>query len=476
MAVGPAGAEELDTLCKEFANYVDQSPTPFHLCAESAKLLAAKGFKELKEADAWCKDGLIQPGGKYYYTRSMSTIVAFCVGGKFEGGGGFHIVGAHTDSPVLKLKPCSKKTSAGYLQVAVQTYGGGLWHTWFDRELTVAGCVIVGEGGGFKKKLVHIKRPILRVPTLAIHLQSADERASFGPNKETHLQPVLALIQDVLNRGGSGDATDDKSEADPRHCPELLSMLSSELGCAAHDIKDFDLSLCDTQPGQTWGLRNEFLSSPRLDNQVHCFTAMRALLEYAAGDISQDTGVALAVCFDHEEVGSESTHGAASPVMQEAVERIGGCFAKGDVELHKVSKRRSFLISADAAHAVHPNWAGKHDSGHQPLLNKGTIIKTNDNQRYATNAETGFIVRELARQAGVTVQEFVVRNDCPCGSTIGPIIAARTGIRTVDVGVPSLSMHSIRETIGVADIMNSLVLFSTYYKNFRALDDACIFS
>jgi len=475
MTAGPASAEELDNLCKEFRDYVDQAPTPFHLCAETAKLLTASGFKELKEAEAWCKDGLIQPGGKYYYTRNLSTLVAFCVGGKFEGGGGFHVVGAHTDSPVLKLKPCSKKTSAGYLQVAVETYGGGLWHTWFDRELTVAGAVIVAEGAAFKKKLVHVKRPILRVPSLCIHLQTADERASFGPNKETHLQPVLAMIQDMLNRGSAG-AADDKSEADPRHCPELLSMLAAELGCAVHDIKDFELTLCDTQPGQIWGLRNEFFSGPRLDNQVHCFTATRALLEYAAGDISGDTGVALAALFDHEEVGSESTCGAGSTVMQDAIDRIGGCFAKGDVELSKISIRHSFLLSADVAHAVHPNWSGKHDSGHQPHLNKGAVIKTNDNQRYATNSETGFVVRELARQAGISVQEFVVKNDCPCGMTIGPIIASKTGVRTVDVGVPSLSMHSIRETIGVADIMNSLVLKSTFFKKFRALDDLCIFT
>merc|ERR1719433_2279821 len=156
-------------------------------------------------------------------------------------------------------------------------------------------------------------------------------------------------------------------------------------------------------------------------------------------------------------------------MMQEAVERIGGCFAKGDAELHRVAIRRSFLLSADAAHAVHPNWVGKHDSGPQPMLNKGTVIKSNANQRYATNTETGFMFREIARQAGVSVQEFVVRNDCPCGSTIGPIIASKTGIRTIDVGVASWSMHSIRETMGVADIMNSLTLFSTFYKKFRAL-------
>jgi len=243
-------------------------------------------------------------------------------------------------------------------------------------------------------------------------------------------------------------------------------------GCRA-DIRDFDLSLCDTVPGQFWGLKNEFFSSPRLDNHVHCFTALVALLDHTA-NIASDNAVSMVCCFDHEEVGSDSSCGAGSPVMQEAVERIGGCFCKGDEELHKIAIRKSFLISADAAHAIHPNYSGKHDSGHTPLLNKGTVIKSNGNQRYATNSETGFMFRELARQGGLPVQEFVVRNDCACGATIGPIIASRTGIRAVDVGVATLSMHSIRETMGVKDIMNSLMLFKTFYAKFRALEDLCI--
>jgi len=462
-------------LVTELKDYLDRAPTPFHLCAESVKLLASNGFKELNEAEPWSKKGLVQPGGKYYYTRNMSTIVAFCVGGDFEAGGGFHVVGAHTDSPVLKLKPCSKKSASGYLQVAVETYGGGLWHTWFDRELTLAGCVIVADGKGFKKRLVHIKRPILRVPSLCIHLQSAGERESFAPNKETHLQPILSMIENVLNKTDDSNSDSKANDADPRHCSDLCLLLAEELGCSTNDIKDFELTLCDTQPCQIWGLQNEFLSSPRLDNQVHCFTSVKALVQHATGDVSKDKAISMICCFDHEEVGSESACGAGSPVMQEAIERIGGCFSKGDAEMQKVSIRRSFLISADVAHAIHPNWAGKHDTGHTPLLNKGTVIKTNDNQRYATNSVTGFMLREIARQAGTAVQEFVVKNDCPCGTTIGPIISAKTGIRCVDVGVPSLSMHSIRETIGVADVTNSVDLFATFFKHFRSLDDSCSF-
>lgn len=468
----PMPAQDEEKLAQDFKAFIDQTPTPFHCCEESIKLLKAQGFKELKEREPWCKHGLVHSGGKYYYTRNMSTLVAFCVGGNYEAGGGFHVIGAHTDTPVLKLKPCSKKSSNGYMQVAVETYGGGLWYTWFDRELAFAGCVIVADGSGFKKRLVHVKRPVLRVPSLAIHLQSADERSAFGPNKETHLQPILTMIEDMLNKPSAGKAD---GADDPRHHSAIVQLVAEELGCKPSDIKDFDLTLCDTQPAQFWGLHNEFFSSPRIDNHIHCYTALRALLDHAAGDLSSDKNVSIICCFDHEEVGSESACGAGSPVMQEAVERIGGCFSKGDEEMHKVSIRRSFLVSADVAHAVHPNWAGKHDSGHVPLLNKGTVVKTNDNQRYATNAETGFMLREIARQGGVAVQEFVVRNDCPCGSTIGPIISSKTGMRCVDLGVPSLSMHSIRETMGVTDIANNYVLFKTFFAKFRALDDMCVF-
>lgn len=242
---------------------------------------------------------------------------------------------------------------------------------------------------------------------------------------------------------------------------------------------DFELSLFDTQPAQVWGLANEFLSAPRLDNQIHCFAALRALLERAATAPPAASDVSMIALFDHEEVGSESFSGAGSPVMGEALQRISSCFAPDTphaaAEALLVSTRRSFLLSADVAHAVHPNYAEKHHPTHAPKLNSGVVIKTNDNQRYATNAEGGFVVRELARRAGLAVQEFMVRNDCPCGTTIGPIIASKTGLRVVDLGVPSLSMHSIRETVGVTDIDTSMRLFSTFLTSFPDLDAQCTF-
>jgi len=402
-------------------------------------------------------------GGKYFYHRNRSTIVAFTVGEKYQPGNEFKVIGAHTDSPVLKVKPISARTANGYMQVGVECYGGGLWHTWFDRDLTLAGSVIVDMGDGrFERQLVNLERPVLRIPTLCIHLQSAEERKSFGPNKETHLQPILALVGEDLNK-----------ENKSGHSSKLMKLLSEALAVEQQQIRGIELSLADTQPGQIWGADNEFLSTARLDNQVHCFTGLTALLDHSS-DISDDSGVSMLVCFDHEEVGSDSIVGAGSPIMSEAISRVLGCFDPSD-EMLKVTIRNSFLVSADVAHAIHPNYPDKHEKNHQPLLNSGTVIKTNNNQRYATNGETGFLIREIGRMAEAPLQEFVVKNDCPCGSTIGPIISAKTGLRTVDLGIPSLSMHSIRETMGVNDVGTNIKLFTTFYKEFGNLDKKCNF-
>jgi len=443
----------------DLLNFIHQSPTPFHVVQQTVNLLKNAGFSQLNERESW-KD-LVKIGGKYYYHRNGSTIVAFTVGEKYSPGNEFKVVGAHTDSPVLKVKPNSNKSAHGYLQVDVECYGGGLWHTWFDRDLTLAGCVIVEKNGTFSRELINLKRPLLRVPNLCIHLQTADERQAFKYNKETHLQPILSTVESTLNKD------------DGQHSSVLLNLLAEELKVNVGDIRDLELTLCDTQPGVTWGARNEFLSSPRLDNQAHCYTGLSALLSHSAR-LGEDTGVSMLVCFDHEEIGSNSAQGAGSPVMKEAISRVLGCFDTSD-ELLKRTIRNSFLISADVAHAIHPNYNEKHEKNHQPAMNKGTVIKTNNNQRYATNAETGFILRELARRGGVPVQEFVVRNDCPCGSTIGPIIASLVGIRTVDLGISSLSMHSIRETMGCEDIATNIKLFKTFYSGFGELDRACSF-
>jgi len=454
------------TAAEQFLSFVQSTPTPFHLVQESEDKLLKAGFTRLDERQSWNGDfgSLVVRGGKYFYHRNRSTIVAFSVGGKYQPGGEFKVIGAHTDSPVLKVKPVSARTAHGYMQVGVECYGGGLWHTWFDRELTLAGSVIVekGDNSGFERQLVNLKRPVLRIPSLCIHLQSAEERKSFGPNKETHLQPILAMVGQDLNK-------EDKAH----HSSKLLGLLCQELGIEQEQIRGLELSLADTQPGQVWGADNEFLSSARLDNQVHCYTGLEALLEHST-DITEDTGVSMLVCFDHEEVGSDSMTGAGSPIMSEAISRVLACFDPSD-EMLKVTIRNSFLVSADVAHAIHPNYPEKHEKNHQPLLNSGTVIKSNSNQRYATNGETGFLIREIGKRAEAPLQEFVVRNDCPCGSTIGPIISAKVGIRTVDLGIPSLSMHSIRETMGVKDVESNIKLFTTFFREFGSLDKMCNF-
>jgi aspartyl aminopeptidase len=468
----------------KFCKFVDGAPTPFHCVTQTVRRLEASGFVRVSEEVAWGKaaaGGLVRAGGKYFFTRNGSTLVAFAVGTRFTAGNAFKVVGAHTDSPALKLKPVSKRSASGCLQVNCETYGGGLWHTWFDRDLGIAGrCIVRLADGKLEQRLVHITAPILHIPTLAIHLQSGDERAAFKINNEDHLMPMLGLIDSNLNAPSAGAGTGAGAGAvgaslDARHAPELLRRLAADIKCEPAAIVDLELTLCDTQPANVGGNAGEFIFSPRLDNQMHCFTAIEALAEYVdKSGLEGDEDCSVVALFDHEEVGSQSTTGAGSPVMRDSVQRIGNCFVtpgtSNPEELLQIGLSKSLLISADGAHAVHPNYASKHEKEHSPKLGAGTVIKTNDNQRYATNGVTGFFVRELARRNNLPIQEFCVRNDCPCGTTIGPIVAALTGIRTVDLGTPQLSMHSIRETCAVADLHSNYQLLLAFFKEGRVVD------
>jgi len=259
--------------------------------------------------------------------------------------------------------------------------------------------------------------------------------------------------------------------------PLLVSMLAEELGIEADAILDFECSLYDTQQASLSGIHNEFLCSARLDNLASCFVATEALIAHASDEaaLAADVDVSLIALFDHEEVGSASTAGAGSPIMGEAVRRLSMAMAAGSTnpeDLLAAALSRSFVMSADMAHAVHPNYASKHQKGHGPQMNRGVVIKSNANQRYASNGITSFVVRELARISEAPApQEFVVRNDCPCGSTIGPIIAANTGMRAVDIGMPQLSMHSVREMMGIRDLTTCRNLFETFFRDFRKIDD-----
>ncbi|KAJ0972677.1 hypothetical protein J5N97_020636 [Dioscorea zingiberensis] len=454
----------------DLLDYLNESWTQFHATAEAKRQLLAAGFHLLNENDEWD----LQPGGRYFFTRNMSCLVAFTIGEKYNIGSGFNIIAAHTDSPCLKLKPRSASSKSGFLMANVQTYGSGLWHTWFDRDLSVAGRVIVKDADGcFIHKLVKVKRPILRVPTLAIHLDRLVNTEGFKPNLETHLIPLLATkLEDTTVK--SNEKTTPSCFSRSAHHPLLLQVLSKELGCDSEDIMDIELNVCDTQPSALGGGQNDFIFSGRLDNLASCYCALRALIDACKVpvDLANEHAVRMVALFDNEEVGSNSVQGAGAPTMFQAMRRIADCLAQeyiGESAFER-TVRSSFLVSADMAHGVHPNFSDKHEEHHRPQLQKGLVIKHNANQRYATSVITAFLFKEVAKAYNLPVQEFVVRNDMGCGSTIGPILATGVGIRTVDCGIPQLSMHSIREICGKEDIDIAYNHFMGFFKTFTGID------
>jgi len=464
-----ASAAAGKTTAHRMLDYINKAWTPYHAVDEARRALLAAGYEQLSERDAW----EIRRNGKYFFTRNMSTLVAFAVGGRYEPGGGFLVVGAHTDSPCLKLKPRTARSREGYLQLAVQTYGGGLWHTWFDRDLGLAGRVLVRRGARLSHELVKIDRPILRIPMLAIHLNRDINTAGFKPNPETELAPILATevkgrLESPAGAGGAGANGDPLRKWRDAQCPLLLQLLAEELGCAADDIADFDLNLCDVQPGVIGGARGEFLFVGRLDNLASSFCALDALL--SASGLEEEEAVRAMALFDHEEVGSESAVGAGGPVMLDTIRRVAGTLGAGQEGAVERAMQRSFVVSSDMAHAVHPNYADRHEPGHRPAMHGGVVIKHNCNQRYATTSVTAALFREVGARRGLPSQEFVVRQDTACGSTIGPIISAATGIRTVDVGVAQLAMHSIREMCGTDDIHTSREHLRAFFETFSQLD------
>ncbi|EPS62030.1 aspartyl aminopeptidase-like protein, partial [Genlisea aurea] len=464
----------------DLVEFLNASPTAFHAVDESKKRLVSSGYTYLSEREDW----KLEAGGKYFFTRNHSTIVAFAIGKKYVAGNGIYIIGAHTDSPCLKLKPVSKLSKGGYLEVGVQTYGGGLWHTWFDRDLSVAGRVIVREqqkngSESYHHRLVRVEDPIMRIPTLAIHLDR-EVNDGFKLNKQTHLAPVLATsIKAELNKSATENGTvsseaklQGKTNTTQKHHSILLQLIADKIGCEPEEICDFELQAYDTQKSIISGALKEFIFSGRLDNLCMSYCSLKALIDSTSSETSLDdeAGARMVALFDHEEVGSDSAQGAGSPVMLDTLSRITGSFVSDPAKLLPKTIQKSFLVSADMAHALHPNYMDKHEENHQPKLHEGLVIKHNANQRYATNAVSSFLFREIAARNGLPVQEFVIRNDLACGSTIGPILASGAGIRTVDVGAPQLSMHSVREMCGVDDVKHSYDHFKAFFLQFSALD------
>jgi aspartyl aminopeptidase len=411
-----------DDLVDDLLAFLGASPTPFHAVDEGRRRLEAAGFRRLDEADRWDR---LSPGA-YYVTSSGTNLFAFALPAP-EHRTAFRLVGAHTDSPNLRLKPNPEYASEGYAQLGVEVYGGVLLNSWLDRDLGLAGRVLVksergGSQGAIESQLVRLDRPAVRVPQLAIHLDREVNDKGLVLNRQEHLAPVIGLA------GGGA----------------LGALVADAAGMAADRVVGHELMLFDLAPPVVGGQAGEFIFSGRLDNLAMCHAAISAIAPLGRGGAG--AAIAVIALFDHEEVGSASAAGAGSAVLPRVLERL-----VSDREAFHQACARSTCVSADMSHAVHPNYASRHEPRHKPQINGGPVIKTNTQQRYATTAATAAMFAELCREEDVAVQHYAHRTDLPCGSTIGPITSTLLGIATVDVGNAMLSMHSAREMAGTRD-------------------------
>lgn len=427
-------------LADDLVDFVNASPTPWHAVEESVRRLREAGYRELSEGDAWS----VRPGDRVYVVRAGSTVAALEIGDAPPEGGGFRLVGAHTDSPNLRLKPNAHLERSGQHQLGVEIYGGVLLYTWIDRDLALAGRAMVRSAGRLEPRLVRFDRPLLRVPSLAIHLDRTVNAEGLVLNPQQHMAPIVALAS-----GGPFDLPGMLAEAARRDGETL----------AAADVLAFDLCAYDAVPAARGGARREYVFAPRLDNLASCHAGLSALLS-APPAPHVTRGVFL---FDHEECGSQSAQGAQGPFLRDVLARICEAHPGASRDALPRALHRSFFVSADMAHALHPNYADRHEPQHQPLLGGGPVIKSNVNQRYATDAEGQARFEAWCAEADVVPQRFVTRTDLGCGTTIGPITAANLGMRVVDVGNPMLSMHSCRELAGAADVPKMIAALRAFY-------------
>lgn len=408
----------------ELIDFIDASPSPWHAVASAEARLLANGFTRLEEGERW----QLVAGGRYYAVRGGASLIAFVPGGQPLLETGFRIVGAHTDSPGLRLKPRAASASDGLARLGVEVYGGPILATFTDRDLSLAGRVVLRGAAGQETRLLRFEQPLVRLPNLAIHMNREVNEQGLKLNKQTELPLILGLL-------GEGEDADS----------HLRKLLADAASAEAKDLLSWELAVYDTQKGCLWGKNQEFIASRQLDNLASSHAALTALIATA-----QPTATCVAAFFDHEEVGSESASGAGGSFVTDVLTRIASQ-AGLDEEDRRRSVARSFFISADMAHAYHPNFPNAYEPGHKVMVNGGPVIKTNVNQRYTTNAETAARFMGFCEQAGVPCQQYAHRSDLGCGSTIGPMVAAQLGVASVDVGSPMWAMHSARESAGVHD-------------------------
>jgi aspartyl aminopeptidase len=423
---------------EQLIDFCYASPTAFHAVAATRALLEKNKFQQLEEGDEW----KIKAGGRYFVVRNDSALLTFVAGSKPVTAAGFRIIGSHTDSPCFRIKPAPEMVAEEkYLKLNTEVYGGPIFSTWFDRPLAIAGRVVCRSPEALNPsvKLVNIARPVCVIPNIAIHM-NPDANNGFVPNKQTDLLPMLGQINQKLEEKGY-----------------LVGLLAKDLKVKAADILDFDLFLYEYEKGSLIGAREEFISAGRIDNLGSVLASVSALCE-----VKKPAATCVVAAFDHEECGSSTRQGADSEILAELLERIVIATGGGRSDYFR-ALARSFIVSCDGAHAVHPNMGGKADPTSRPMLNGGVVIKLSANRSYTSDAVSGAAFMQVCEKAGVRVQRFVNRSDMRGGSTIGPISSTHVGIASVDVGIPMLAMHSIRELCGVEDNMSMFKALLEFY-------------
>ncbi|MTI80255.1 MAG: M18 family aminopeptidase [Firmicutes bacterium] len=433
-------------LANDLIKFIYDSPTSFHAVEQVKVILNTKGFKELHQSDKW----EIKNNSKYYVTVNDSAIIAFVTGEGSAEQEGFKIIGAHTDSPSFSIKPDPEIVQNSYLKLNTEVYGGPILNTWLDRPLSLAGRVSLRSGNTMrpKTKLVNINKPLLIVPNLAIHL-NPKVNGGIELNKQKDTLPIINLVNE-------------KFESDNY----LLKLVANKLNVSPYDILDFDLFLYPYEKGCILGAEEEFISSPRIDDLAMIHAGITAL-----STTIPTSGINVMACFDHEEIGSTTGQGADSPILDHILERIVMSLNKNKITLASKSREdyfralaNSFFISADMAHAIHPNMPEKHDPTNKPKINGGPVIKINANRKYITDSVSAAVYESICKDNSIPVQKFVNRSDMRGGSTLGPINVSHINLRSVDIGNPMLAMHSIRELAGVKDQMYIYKSFKAFYR------------
>ncbi len=409
---------------QDLLNFIDASPSPWHAVDTLAERLRASGYTRLDEREPWS----LEAGGRHYVVRGGSSLIAFRLGEASPAESGYRIIGAHTDSPGLRLKPKAAHGTDSLLRLGVEIYGGPILATFTDRDLSLAGRVSLRTAEGIDTRLIRFETAMARLPNLAIHMNRKVNDDGLKLNKQTELPLILGTLENALPPA-----------------EQFLSLLAERALCPLSDLLSFELNVHDIQPGAFWGAAGEFIADGQIDNLSSCHAGLTALLQ-------APPAVPTAVCafFDHEEIGSASHKGADGSFLGDLLERLT-LSRPMDATAHKRALARSLMLSADAAHAYHPNFPGAYEPLHAIQVNGGPAVKINVNQRYATDGPAAAHFMELCRRTGVPGQTYVHRTDLGCGSTIGPMTAARLGIPTLDCGTPMWAMHSARESAGVLD-------------------------